>query len=122
MGKNGGYDPESGYATMGAMLAQGHVPTAVIAVNDFTAVGAMKSIREAGFRIPEDISVISHDNSYMAELVTPMLTSVEYHYQHFGEMLIGTAIRAIEGQEPPARQLVEPTLVVRSSTSIVRAS
>lgn len=122
VGKNGGYDPESGYATMGAMLAQGHVPTAVIAVNDFTVVGAMKSIREAGFRIPEDISVISHDNSYMAELVTPMLTSVEYHYQHFGEMLIGTAIRAIEGQEPPARQLVEPSLVVRSSTSIVRAS
>lgn len=122
VGENGGYDPESGYSTMASMLARGHVPTAVIAVNDFTAVGAMKSIREAGFRIPEDISVISHDNSYMAELVTPMLTSVEYHYQHFGEMLIETAIHAIEGQEPPACQLVEPTLVVRESTAGVRGA
>lgn len=122
VGEHGGYDPESGYATMAAMLAQGNVPTAVIAVNDFTAVGAMKSIREAGLRIPEDISVISHDNSYMADLVTPRLASVEYHYQHFGEILIETAIHAIEGQEPPMRQLVEPTLVVRDSTAQVRDS
>lgn len=122
VGKDGGYDPERGYATMGAMLAEGSIPTAVIAVNDFTAVGAMKSIREAGFRIPEDISVISHDNSYMAELVTPTLTSVEYHYQHFGEMLIQTAIRAIDGEEPPACQWVEPTLVVRSSTSTAKGA
>lgn len=120
VGKDGGYDPESGYASMSAMLAQGSVPTAVIAVNDFTAVGVMQSIREAGFRIPEDISVVSHDNSYIAELVTPTLSSIEYHYQHFGEMLIETAIRAINGEEPPACQWVEPTLVVRSSTAAAR--
>lgn len=120
VGDHGGYDPESGYAAMAAMLSRGHVPTAVIAVNDFTAVGAMKSIREAGYRIPEDISVISHDNSYVAELVAPALTSVEYHYQHFGEVLVETAIHAIEGQEPPARQLVEPALVIRDSTARAR--
>ncbi len=119
-GKNSGYDPESGYAAMNDILAQGDIPTAVIAVNDFTAVGVMKSIQEAGLKIPEDISVVSHDNSYITELVMPTLTSVEYHYKHFGEMLVGTAIRAIEGEEPPSCQLIEPELIVRCSTALVR--
>lgn len=119
-GMKGGYDPESGYATMNSILAEGNIPTAVIAVNDFTAVGAMKSIREAGLRIPEDISIISHDNSYIAEAVTPALTSVEYNYPHFGKMLVDTAIRAIDGEELPPLQLVEPELVVRGSTAVAK--
>lgn len=121
VGRQGGYDPESGYATMKAMLERGDVPTAVIAVNDFTAVGALKCIQEAGFRIPEDISVVSHDNSYITEMVTPTLTSVEYHYRQFGEMLVGTAIRAMEGEEVPRCQTVEPELIVRRSTAAARS-
>jgi len=116
----GGYDTETGYREMKAIFERDAMPTAVIAVNDFTAVGVMKAIQEAGYRIPEDISVVSYDDTYIAELVTPPLTEVNYNYPHFGKVLIETAIAAIEGREISTRQLIEPHMVVRSSTAKAR--
>lgn len=116
IGREGGYDTVTGYTEMKAMLEGGTVPTAVIAVNDFTAAGVMKGIQEAGLRIPDDISVVSYDNTYIAEMMTPSLTSIDYNYQHFGNVLVETAIAAIEGREVPHCQLIEPKLVVRGST------
>lgn len=120
IGKEGGYDTVTGYTEMKAMLERGTIPTAVIAVNDFAAAGVMKCIQEAGLRIPEDISVASYDNTYITELMTPALTSIDYNYQHFGKVLIETAIAAIEGREVSRRQLIEPELVVRGSTGKAR--
>ncbi len=120
VGAEGGYDTETGYKEMRAMLDRGAVPTAVIAVNDFTAVGVMKAIQETGLRIPEDISVVSYDDTYIAELVTPALTEVCYNYPHFGKVLIETAIAAVEDREVPDRQWIEPRLVIRNSTARAR--
>jgi len=120
VGEEGGYDTFTGYTRMNAVLERGNVPTAVIAVNDFTAAGVMKSIQEAGYRIPEDISVVSYDNTYITELVTPSLTSVSYDYQYFGKVLVETAIAAVEEREVPRWQRIEPELVVRGSTGPAR--
>lgn len=122
VGEEGGYDSETGYTRMKAILEGGNIPTAVIAVNDFTAVGVMKSIQEAGYGIPDDISVISYDDTYIAELVTPALTSVSYDYRHFGKVLVETAIAAVEEREVPRSRLIEPKLVVRGSTGPARAA
>lgn len=116
IGKEGGYDTTTGYMEIKSMLERGTDPTAVIAVNDFTAAGVMRGIQEAGLRIPEDISVASYDNTYIAEMMTPSLTSIDYNYQHFGDLLVETAVAAIEGRNVPHRQLIEPELVVRKST------
>ena len=81
---------------MVAFLERGcQLPTAVIAINDFTAVGVTHVLRERGIRIPEDISVVSFDNTFMTETCVPQLTSVAYDYHAMGELLIETAVQAI---------------------------
>ena len=83
---------------MAAFLERGcQLPTAVIAINDFTAVGVTHVLRERGIRIPEDISVVSFDNTFMTETCVPQLTSVAYDYHTMGELLIETAVQAIHG-------------------------
>lgn len=83
---------------MAAFLERGcQLPTAVITINDFTAVGVTHVLRERGIRIPEDISVVSFDNTFMTETCVPQLTSVAYDYHAMGELLIETAVQAIHG-------------------------
>jgi LacI family transcriptional regulator len=115
----GSYDIMTAYQQMNSMLEKGIIPTAVIAVNDFSAAGIMRSIQENGYRIPEDISLVSYDNTYIAEVLMPKLTSVDYNYERFGEMLVETAAGAVEGREIPRLQMMEPALIVRESSGKV---
>lgn len=117
--EDSGYDFESGYRQMNKMLEKGVRPTAIIAINDFSAIGIMKSLQEHNIRVPEDISVVSYDNTYMAEMITPRLTSVDYNYDEFGRKLIDTAISQINGSRGGKVRMVTPTLVVRESSSVV---
>ncbi|MGN0166567.1 MAG: LacI family DNA-binding transcriptional regulator [Acetatifactor sp.] len=119
---DGSYDDMTAYEQMNRMLEQGIVPTAVIAINDFSAAGIMRSLLERGYRIPQDISLVSYDNTYITELLMPKLTSVDYNYESFGEMLVESAVSAVEGREVPLLRMVEPTLIVRESSGRVRDS
>nr|WP_297709026.1 LacI family DNA-binding transcriptional regulator [uncultured Butyrivibrio sp.] len=113
---NGGYDPDAGYFATNRILALKDRPTAIIAINDFAASGALRSIREHGLRVPEDISVVSFDNTYIADLMSPKLTSIDYNYDKYGQMLIDTAVSVSGGKEVGDLQMVEPKLVIRDST------
>lgn len=115
-----GYDFESGYQAMKEMLIAGKKPTAVIAINDFSAMGIMKALEENGLNIPEDVSVVSYDNTYMAEMAMPPLTSVDYNYNEYGKKLIDTAVGVIEGKKINKMRMVNPTLVVRGSSGPVK--
>lgn len=96
------------------------IMAAVIAINDFSAIGVMKSIEEHGYRIPEDISVVSYDNTYMAQIATPRLTSIDYNYEEYGKKLIDTTIAMINGEKRDTLRMVTPTLVIRESSAKVR--
>lgn len=67
---------EGGYETMQELLKLDVLPDAVCCFNDPVAIGAMKAIKQAGLRIPEDIAVSGFSNSNMASVVEPALTSV----------------------------------------------
>lgn len=113
------YDTEGGYEAMKKFLRKDiPMPSAFIAINDFTAVGVMRCLKEQGMSIPQDISIASFDNTYMAEGSMPTLTSVGYDYKQFGERLIDTAIAAIHKEEPPRVQLIKSKLYVRESTRV----
>ncbi len=114
--EGGSYDVKNGYELMNRVFDKGNIPTAVIAVNDFTAAGVMRSIVEHGYRIPQDISLVSYDNTYITELLIPKLTSVDYNYEEFGRKLIETAISAVERGEGELLQTVTPVLVCRESS------
>ena len=115
------YDIESGNAAMYHFIREDHpMPSAIIAINDFTAVGIVRALREQGYSIPDDISVVSFDNAYIAETCMPRLTCVGYDYKLFGKTLIETAIQAIHNEEPPRVQMVKSRLVIRDSCKQVR--
>jgi LacI family transcriptional regulator len=61
-------------------------PTAVMAVNDLTAVGVIKGLLRSGLRVPEDISVTGFDKTRLAEYVNPSLTTVDIHRDVLGQM------------------------------------
>ena len=113
--QEGDYSEKAGYRCMLGLLELKKPPTAVIAVNDFTAVGALKAAAEKGVQVPRDISIISFDNTFLSEISTPKLTSVDYNYAAFGQRLIEIAVKAIQNQKIPKEQLVTPTLVIRDS-------
>lgn len=112
------YDIEGGYEAMKTcMKKELQMPSAIIAINDFTAVGIMRYLKEQGISVPTDVSVASFDNTYMAEGYEPRLTSVGYDYKAFGERLIQTAIAAIRKEEPARAQLINSKLYVRESSA-----
>ncbi|WP_127497910.1 LacI family DNA-binding transcriptional regulator [Actinoplanes solisilvae] len=74
--------PDSAYEGVSRALADGLVPQALICLNDRIALGAYQALREAGLRIPQDVSVISFDDTDMAAWLRPQLTSISLpHYQ-----------------------------------------
>jgi len=111
----GSYNAVSGYESMNRLFDKGKIPTAVIAINDYSAMGIVRSILEHGYRIPEDISVVGQDNTFLASVTVPNLTSVDYDYEEFGRKLIETAIATIEDNEVVLLQKVAPKLIVRQS-------
>jgi len=84
--RNGDWQRSSGYACMKDILKskKDNRPTAVIAMNDLMAVGAMDAIRELNLHIPEDISIVGFDNREVSDYVTPKLTTVEIDLRAIG--------------------------------------
>lgn len=130
IGQNGSYDIHSGYTQMNELYTGSgnscasfrKMPTAVIAINDYAALGIIQSIHEHGQKIPQDISVISYDNTYIAETTVPALTSIDYNYEDYGSVLIKTAIGRLDGAVSPKLQIVEPSLVIRESTARAKSA
>lgn len=85
------------YSAMREIL-QNHseMPTAFFADNDLIAIGALKAFKEAGLRIPEDISIIGFDNMSFCEICEPNLTTVSVPKQMMGMMTVRLIIEKID--------------------------
>lgn len=104
-------------------LSEGRpLPGAVLCANEENAVGTLNYLQQQGYLIPEDISVISFNDTPRSELVSPSLTSVSINTKEMAETALRMlAERAqISGREPvrtlPLKVIVPPSIVVRNST------
>ena len=114
--ETGDYSMESGYRGMNSLIeSTGKLPSAVIAINDLTALGIIQSLREHSISVPEDISLVSFDNTILAETSVPRLTSMDYNYEQYGKTLIDTALSALEGGKPKKVQIIPTELIIRDS-------
>ena len=111
----GEYDKESGYYSVKKLLEGKRIPSAIIMINEMTAVGAMKAVREKGFGIPEDMSMVCFDNTYISETTKPALTTVGCNYAKFAQKLIYTALDAAGERKPEKLSYVESVFVIRDS-------
>jgi len=79
-------------------------PTAVMAVNDLTAVGVMKGLVSAGLRIPQDISVTGFDKTRLAEYSNPSITTVDIHRDLLGQMAADALHALCSSPNPQGRE------------------
>jgi len=114
--------PGEGYVNGKKLLETGQF-TALFAFNDISAIGAIRAFRDAGLRVPEDVSVVGFDDIQAAAYLTPRLTTVRQPLQQMGEMAASQLLLRIANRGKKMRQriLLAPELVVRESTGPVAA-
>ncbi|WP_307801562.1 LacI family DNA-binding transcriptional regulator [Actinomadura violacea] len=118
----GDWSARSGYE-LGRRLAADPAVTAVFAANDPMALGLLRALREAGRRVPEEVSVVGFDDVPEAPYFAPPLTSVRQPFGEVGRHAFQLLLQRVDdpggaGGGPPARRTVEPELVVRESTAV----
>lgn len=113
----GDFGRETGKACMERFIAMSERPTAIFFANDLMAFGAYEAIFNHGLNIPEDFSIIGHDNIDVASVIKPGLTTMEQPQYRLGQIAAEKLIGMIEGkQDSPAQTVVlESDLVVRES-------
>jgi LacI family transcriptional regulator len=114
---------KKGYFEMRELLSRSRRPTAVFAVSDKSAFGAIDAIHEAGLDIPNDISLVGFDDVHESSLLDPPLTTISVPKRQMGRLAvrmladqIGQASIGVSDFVKPVKLVVPVSLVVRSST------
>jgi DNA-binding LacI/PurR family transcriptional regulator len=110
---------EAALRAMDQLLALRNPPTAVCCYNDMSALGAMRSIRMHGLRVPEDISVTGFDDLFVASYADPPLTTVRQPMRRMGQIAMEDLIKLMNGKESVVSAKIKPELIVRHSTAKV---
>ncbi|TDC28014.1 LacI family DNA-binding transcriptional regulator [Streptomyces sp. 8K308] len=116
--RHGTYDRASGRAQVRALIELPEPPTALFVCSDHMAIGGYQALTEAGFRVPDDVSVVGFDDLPEARWVSPPLTTVRQPLKEMGGAALRTLARLIAGEqvESPRTELAT-TLVLRGSTA-----
>jgi LacI family transcriptional regulator len=98
-------------------LERGQPFTSLFAFNDIAAIGAIWALREAGLRVPEDVSVVGFDDIPGAAYANPSLTTVRQPLVRMGQIAAKTLVDQIESRNEYQEEIaIEPEFVVRDST------
>ena len=116
--------PEVGYQAMVRLLRSCVRFTALLAFNDVCAIGAIRALREAGRRVPEDVAVIGFDDIHEARYHIPALTTVRQPLQQMGRLAAEILLARISDPQKPQPHFihVEPELIVRESTAAAKVA
>jgi LacI family transcriptional regulator len=108
---------EGGLAAGSSISKLSPRPTAVMAVNDLTAVGVIKGLMKAGIRVPEDISVTGFDNTRLAEYSNPSITTVDTHRDVLGRTAADALHEMSCSAEPKGREYQIPAELILGDSS-----
>jgi DNA-binding LacI/PurR family transcriptional regulator len=112
------YSRSSGERAMRQLLALDTPPDAVFCFNDHLALGVMRAIYEAGYRVPDDIAVVGFDDIEDGRFTVPSLTTISPDKERIGDLAVAFLLGRIDGTRtgPPERIEVPCQLVIREST------
>lgn len=116
---NGTFSIKSGADTMNKLLDNRDIPTAVLAVNDFVAVGALNAAKKRGYKIPEDISVTGFDNTYITDIVSPSITTVDQNYVLLGKTAVDIIVNLCNGGKTNKVNNIKTRIVIKDSCTAV---
>lgn len=110
----GGYGEQFGYERMRELLARG-VDAAFVS-SDIMAIGALRAVKDAGLRVPDDVAIVGFDDIPAAATSNPALTTIDQGIPEFGVLATQALIGILEGTvQEPFHQIVPTRLVVRST-------
>jgi len=114
----GSWSSRSGSDAAKELLEYSDRFSAIFAQNDRMAAGAIRTLRDAGFQVPEDYSMIGYDNGPLATLIDPTLTTIQQPLEDFGIRATQILIQAIQQNNPqPVDYCTTPELIIRQSTA-----
>ncbi|WP_326076313.1 LacI family DNA-binding transcriptional regulator [Paenibacillus alba] len=112
----GDFSMSCGSRLMQQLLTLPNRPTAVICINDYVAIGAMKAAISHGMHIPEDIAIAGFDDTQLASAMNPELTTVSQHSEQLGRQAVSILSKLIQKEKVKKLTVLEPKLMVRQST------
>ena len=113
----GDFKLEGGQEAVKEILALKNRPTAIIAANDLMAMGALRELARAGLQVPKDISVIGCDDTWLAKLTDPQLTTIVIPRAEIGAAAVEAVLHTNSGEGRSGREIrIHTQLLVRGST------
>lgn len=115
--QSAGFSEHEGYTAAEKLLRSNVPPTAIVSVNDISAIGVLAAADDAGVRVPEELAVVGFDNIPLSDLERISLTSVDPQNQLIGRLSAQAVFDMLANPDGPVREnLISPSLVVRRST------
>lgn len=115
--RSGEFTYQNGLLGAAALLDLAEPPTAIFAGNDEIALGVIETARTGGRRIPDDLSVMGFDDTLLARMASPPLTTMRQPLREMGGVALRTALRLADGEKIESHHVELATeLVVRAST------
>lgn len=111
---------QQGYELMRRVVAQTDpLPTAFFATSDITAIGAMQALKDAGLRVPDDVSLVGFDDIILAQFTDPPLTTVRQAKYEMGQAGVRLLMETLRGRKmaPAPKIVLDTTLVIRRSVA-----
>jgi LacI family transcriptional regulator len=115
------FDEADGYQSVSARIKQGEPFSAIVALTDWMAFGALRALQEHGMRVPQDVSIIGFSDLPMASAVEPALTTIHIPQRYLGALAVHLAHALIDSDIlAPTGMMVPLTLIQRSTTAPFR--
>lgn len=113
----GDYHAQSGMEITHSILTMDPRPTAIFALNDLMALGALRAAAEANCSVPRDLAVVGYDDLELARFTSPPLTTIAQPKKEIGAQAVNLlAARISQRSRPPSRLVLPPELIVRRTT------
>ena len=109
----GDYNLQGGYKAgceISKLLEREEGPSAIFSLNDLSAIGCIRALKESGYDVPTDVSIMGYDHISIASYLPIQLTSIDQQAAQIGARGIDTLVKKIKGIEPVDKILVEPIL------------
>ena len=113
----GGYSREDGYEAARDIAAMSPRPTAIVAANDYCAMGALSALHDLGIAVPDEIAVAGFDGLTSSQYTVPPLTTVRVPIRDIGYRAVGLLADRLRGEDTPRERQVFPVeLITRTSS------
>ena len=116
MCRHGSYTVESGYNAVLELERSGISYSAILAANDLMALGALKAVREFGYRVPEDVQIIGFDNIEFSQYCEPSLSTMQQPTFDMGAKAVELLTGVIEKRDPVQPERLIPKQLMRKTT------